>query len=148
MLVRTWLAWFRSNIVFGRSGLKLYSPAGNVCVPTLKLNGIFTLENITANLATRHADRQHDEYAEDHLAHNVALSFHTSSLFTPGGLPGIRAKSAYGNLLSRPDGKQFGLHRPRLLRRETQCSHAGTPQFRSLPTKAHYPRERMSVRSQ
>jgi hypothetical protein len=32
-------------------------------------------------LATRHADRQHDEYAQDHLAQNVALSFHTSSLF-------------------------------------------------------------------
>jgi hypothetical protein len=28
----------------------------------------------------RHADRQHDEYAQDHLAQNVASSFHTSSL--------------------------------------------------------------------
>ena len=41
------------------------------------------LENIAANLAMRHADRQHDEYAQDHLAQNVASSFDTSSLTSP-----------------------------------------------------------------
>jgi hypothetical protein len=35
------------------------------------------------------------------------------------------------------NGKQFGLHRPRLLRREKQCSHADAPQFPALPTKTH-----------
>ncbi len=42
--------------------------------------------------------------------------------------------------LSRPNGK-FGLPRPRLLRREKQCSHADAPQFPALPCG------RMSFRS-
>jgi len=42
MLVRTWPAWLRSEIVFWSNGLRLYCPAGNVCVPTLKTNGILS----------------------------------------------------------------------------------------------------------
>ena len=58
--------------------------AGRKCFrPDAEVERDLHLENIAANLATRHADRQHDEYAQDHLAQNVALSFDTSSPISP-----------------------------------------------------------------